>query len=320
MLGYTVRRILIAIPLIIFITILTFAFLKLAPGSSLDAMVRIPESGGGPPEKLVEYYNEKFHLDEPFYIQYWFWVSSIVQGDFGLRTSDFTPISRHLAQRLPLTMALSGMAIIISVVVGIPIGIISAVYRYSILDHFITFLAFSGISIPLFFSGYLLLFLFSLHLGWAPTGGTQSPFIENSLIDFLYHLWLPALTLSIVMLAAIVRFTRSSITEEFEKDYVRTARAKGARETIILFKHVLRNSSSAVITMISIRLPMLVGGAVIAESIFSWPGIGLLLRGSIMSRDFPTIATIVLLMALGVFVANLLVDLAYGWLNPKIRY
>lgn len=320
MLSFAIRRVLISIPMLLLITLLMFAFLKLAPGDPLDAMVKPMESGIGPPPKLIEYYKQKFHLGEPFYVQYWFWLSSVVQGDFGLRTTDFSPISKSLAQRLPLTAMLAGGAIVMAIIIGVPIGIISAVYRYSVLDHAVTFFAFTGISIPLFFSGFLMLFIFSLNLGIAPTGGVDSPFIENDTIDIIYHLWLPSLTLSIAMLAAIARFMRSSVIEEFNRDYARTARAKGVSEIIVLLKHVLRNSASAVATIISLRLPMLVGGAVIAESIFNWPGMGLLLRGSIMGRDYPTIVAIVLVMASAVLLSNLLVDLAYGWLNPRIRY
>lgn len=313
---YALRRILTSIPLLLVITALIFTLLQFTPGDPLDAYI--------PPDQVLsvqqrEIIKEQLGLDQPKPVQYVRWLGEAVQGNLGYRIKNGEPVSREIARRLPPTLLLMGLGVTLGVAFGVLFGVIAAVKRYTLLDNVLTLLAFLGISTPAFLAGLLGLYIFTLKLGWFPAGGYQTPG-DGSPLDILRHLILPALILSVTYVAVLMRYTRSSMLEVIFQDYVRTARAKGIREGRLISKHVLRNALIPVVTVIGANVANLIGGAVFLESIFSWPGTGQLYLDAIDARDYPMIMGITLVLAAVILLANLLTDLLYGLIDPRIRY
>ena len=313
---YALRRILTSLPLLLVITALIFTLLQFTPGDPLDAYI--------PPDQVLsvqqrEIIKGQLGLDQPKPVQYVRWLGEAVQGNLGYRIKNGEPVSREIARRLPPTLLLMGLGVTLGVVFGILFGVIAAVKRYTTLDNVLTFFAFLGISTPAFLAGLLGLYVFTLKLGWFPAGGYQTPG-DGSPLDILRHLLLPALILSITYVAVLMRYTRSSMLEVIFQDYVRTARAKGIGEAKLVSKHVLRNALIPVVTVIGANVANLIGGAVFLESIFSWPGTGQLYLDAIDSRDYPMIMGITLVLAAVILLANLITDLLYGLIDPRIRY
>jgi len=313
---YALRRILTSIPLLLVITALIFTLLQFTPGDPLDAYI--------PPDQVIsvqqrQIIKEELGLDQPKAVQYVRWLGQALQGNLGFRIKNGEPVSREIARRLPPTLLLMGLGVTLGVAFGVLFGVIAAVKRYTTLDNVLTFLAFLGISTPAFLAGLLGLYVFTLKLGWFPAGGYQTPG-DGSPLDILRHLLLPALILSITYVAVLMRYTRSSMLEVIFQDYVRTARAKGIGETKLISKHVLRNALIPVVTVIGANVANLIGGAVFLESIFSWPGTGQLYLDAIDSRDYPMIMGITLVLAAVILFANLITDLLYGLIDPRIRY
>ena len=323
---YILRRLVQMLPVLFGITVITFTFTELAPGDAVSAMILMDfETGAGGDEgSHAEKLREKYGLDQPAPIRYLQWMGGLFQGNLGVRIRSKIPVSEEIARRLPATLRLMAAAMVISVVLGIPLGIFSALKQYTPPDYALTFLAFIGISIPGFFAAIAAIYLFSLKFGWLPTSGYSSIGKDfgfwGTIADRLRYLALPALVLGLETTAGIMRYTRSSVLEVVRLDYVTVARSKGLSERVVIFRHTLRNALLPVITIIGLRLPSLFGGAIIIETIFNWPGMGILYLDGVATRDYPLIMGMVLVSALTIVASNLITDLTYGTIDPRIRY
>ena len=305
---YLLRRFYAMLIILVCVSAITFSLMHLVPGDSAQIIAekKYGEEVTGPTVELVR---REMGLDRPIVIQYFSWLGGILRGDFGESFSSGQPVWREIMTRLPVTAELALAALLVSLVIAIPVGIISAVKQYSLLDNASMVGALVGVSMPNFWLGLLLILFFSLHLDWLPVFGRGG----------LEHLVLPALTLGTGMAAVTTRLTRSSILEVLRQDYVRTARAKGLPEIVVMNRHVLKNSLIPVITVVGLQFGALLEGAVVVEVIFAWPGIGRLLYDSIFARDFPVIQGCVFIIAVMYVTVNLLVDISYAWLDPRIR-
>jgi peptide/nickel transport system permease protein len=317
MLTYLIRRIIISIPILLGITVIVFFFASLMPGDAVQAMISQETPMA---EDLIKLRRGQLGLDQPLIVQYTRWLGNLVQGNLGYSFQTGEPVAKMIADRMPATLRLMGTALLIAIVLGVALGVISALRQYSFLDYTLTLAGFSGISIPDFFLGMVLVYIFSLQLGWLPTGGISTRGEANTFTDSLRHLLLPAFALAIVRTATFMRYTRSSVLEVKNNDYVRTAHAKGVRDWVVTTRHILRNALIPIITVIGISLPLLFGGSVIIETIFQWPGIGLMFMNAITGRDSPVIMGYVLCSAVFVLASNLLTDVMYSWADPRIRY
>jgi len=314
---YIQRRLLISIPVLLMVTVLLFSLLQFTPGDPLDTYV--------PPDQPLpaaqrEALRHQLGLDKPAPLRYLYWLKESAQGNLGYRAKTFEPVSSAIRNRIGATMLLMGVAMTIGIALGILLGVIAAVKQYSLLDNILTVFAFLGVSFPVYLAGLLALYLFSLRVGWFPAGGIATPGEPFSLTDHLRHLVLPATIISINYVASTMRYTRSAMLEVLGLDYVRTARAKGLRENVVILRHALRNALLPIITIIGAYVPNLLSGAVFIESIFGWPGLGRLYLEGIEGRDYPLIMGMTLILAIVILIANLLTDVAYGLVDPRIRY
>ena len=313
---YTLRRLLTSVPLLLVITAIIFTMLQFTPGDPLDAYI--------PPDQVLtaqqrDSIKRQLGLDQPKPVQYLKWLGKAAQGDLGYRIKNGEPVGTEIARRLPPTLLLMGAGMGLGVLLGVLFGVIAAVKRYTPLDNALTLLAFLGISTPAFLAGLLGLYVFALKLRWFPVGGYQTPG-DGGVLDILSHLILPAAILSLLYIAILMRYTRSSVLDVINQEYVRTARAKGIADSRIVGKHVLRNALIPVVTVIGANVANLIGGAVFLESLFSWPGTGQLYLDAIDARDYPMIMGITLVLAATILLANLITDLLYGLIDPRIRY
>lgn len=333
MLNYIIRRILLLIPILLGVSLIVFIMISLVPG---DAAVYILGEHATP-ESLAKL-REELGLNDPLPVQYFNFLMDILRGDLGRSLISNELVSLELWSRFPATFELTVASMIIAVLIGIPVGILAATKQYSVFDTLTLFGALIGISMPIFWFGLMLIWFFSLKLGWLPPSGRISVGVELSTITNLYlldaflkgnwqafkdvlsHLILPAVALGTIPMAIIVRMTRSSILEVLKQDYIRTAYAKGLKPRVVIYKHVLKNALIPVVTTIGLQFGLLLGGAVLTETIFSWPGIGRLSYEAIMSRDYPVVQGAVLLLAFTFVLVNLLVDLSYAFFDPRIRY
>jgi peptide/nickel transport system permease protein len=317
MLNYIIRRVMIALPVLIGITIITFTAYSLAPGNPVDAMIdpKVPIS----PEALLER-KRALGLDQPIPVRYLIWLREAVQGNFGYSFRTNTPVFERITERLPATLQLTVTAFIISIVVGFPLGVISAVRQNSRLDIGLTFFALSGISMPTFFVALVAIWLFSLKLHLLPSFGLVDLDASNQLASRLWHLILPALVLGFEGIAGFLRYTRSSMLEVLNQDYIRTARAKGLRQQRVILRHGARNALMSVITIIGLRLPGLFAGAFIIESIFAWPGMGQLAIAAVGQRDYPVLMGLTLVSSTLILLSSLITDVAYVFVDPRIKF
>jgi peptide/nickel transport system permease protein len=315
---YILRRLLIAIPTIIVISFVVFAILALAP---TDPMAQFGADPRVPPE-VRERIRESMGLNDPWPVRYVKWVTSVARLDFGYSFMSRGPVMDLIGQRLPNTLAVVGVAYVIGVVLAVPIGMVSAIKRYSIFDHMSTTFAFIGFSVPTFFTGLLLIIIFSVKLHWLPFIYDSNLKITDlaSLGDQIKQSIMPITVLALFNTATIARYTRSEMLEHLPLDYVRTARSKGLKERFVVLRHVLRNSLIPVVTLVALGIPAVFGGAIVTEQIFRVPGIGELLVRSIGQGDTPVVAGILLIFAVLVVVFNLVADVLYGVLDPRIRY
>jgi peptide/nickel transport system permease protein len=314
---YIQRRLLITIPILIAITAIIFGMLQLTPGDPLDAYLP-PDVNLSVEQRAAARHD--LGLDRPAPVRYLYWLRETAKGDLGYRIKTGEPVGRVIKQRIIPTLSLMGSGLIIGIIAGVVLGVISAVKQYSFLDFILTILAFLGASTPAFFAGLLGLYVFSLRLGWFPAGGLATPGQPYSFWDHLYHLILPALMLSIFQVASIMRYTRSAMLGVLTQDYIRTAQAKGLSQRITIGSHALRNALIPIVTVVGATIPALVGGAVFLESIFSWPGMGTLYLDAIAGRDYPLIMGMTFIIATVILFANLITDLAYAFIDPRIRY
>ncbi len=318
MVSYIVRRVLIAIPILLGITVLVFLLLAIAPGDPVSAFIR-PELRTN--EEMRRIITERYGLDQPLPVRYFRWLGEALQGNLGYKTGGVgLPVLDTVIRGLGASVLLMGTALGIGIVVGIPLGVISALRQYSKLDYLLTGVAFLGISMPSFMLGLGGLYLFGLQLRIFPIGGMVTAGAPFSLPDLLAHLALPAIILGIGYVATLMRYTRSAMLEVLGSLYVTTADAKGLPPRIVVIRHALRNALVPIVTIIGLSLPDLVGGAVIIETVFSWPGLGLMMVEGVAGRDFPMIMGLSLVVAVTVLVANLLTDIVYAVADPRVRY
>jgi len=314
-LSYIIRRTMILIPVLIGITILNFIIINLAPGNPADLYVD-PNAT----EASIEARKESLGLNDPLPVQYMKWLGRLVQGDLGYSMTSFEPVAKLIGERLGPTLSLGILSLILSLLIAIPIGIISAVKQNSKFDYLATGMSFVGTSIPNFFLGLALIYIFAVNLNVLPTGGMQTLGSDGGLGDRIMHMILPATVLGISIAGRKVRYVRASMLDVLKQDYLRTARAKGLREFIVTNKHALRNALIPVITVIGMEIPLIFGGAIVTEQIFQWPGIGQLTLQSILSRDYATLMGLNLVAALVVLLANFMTDIAYSVADPRIKY
>lgn len=317
MFSYILRRLLVSIPILFGITLIVFFIASKMPGDAVLAMIssETPQA-----EDLIKLRRGLLGLDLPIHEQYGRWLGQLVQGKLGFSFQSGESVNAVIVARLPATLQLMGVALLLAIVLGVFLGVVSALKQYSWLDYTFTFLGFTGISIPDFFFGMVLVYVFAIQLKLFPTGGITTAGEVYSLGDNLRHLALPAFALGLVRTATFMRYTRASILEVMNNDYVRTARSKGLIEWVVITRHILRNGLIPIVTVIGLSLPVLFGGAVIIETIFQWPGIGLMFINAVTGRDSPVIMGYVLLSAIIVQASNLLTDIVYSWVDPRIRY
>ncbi|MCS7164582.1 MAG: ABC transporter permease [Thermodesulfovibrio sp.] len=321
MLSYLIKRLLLMIPILFGITLICFIVINLAPGS--PAMFQEELSPKASPE-AVQALKKLYGLDKPLHERYINWLKMVFTLDLGKSFVDGRKVEDKIKERLPITITLNLLSLIFIFIVAIPIGVYSALRPGSIFDRALTFFVFTGFSVPTFWLALLAMIVFGVNLGWLPISGIQSigvekmPFHER-VIDYIKHLILPVTIMSFSGLAGMSRYTRSSMLEVLNQDYIRTARAKGVPERVVIFRHALRNALLPVITLLGLSIPGLIGGSVIFESIFSIPGMGQLFYSSAMARDYPTIMGILLIGALLTLIGNLIADIAYFIVDPRIR-
>jgi peptide/nickel transport system permease protein len=331
-LRFVVRRLFLLIPILIGLSLLVFFWIRALPGSPAEALL----GERATPESIAQA-RDQYGLDDPLYVQYWRYVHTIGTGDLGTSIASHRPITEELRERFPATIELAFSAVLFATLLGVPLGFFAAKRYGGIFDHSSLFLSLIGVSIPIFFLAILLKWLFAVNLGWLPSVGRQDVLIDaehptnfyvldgivtgnwNAAWDAAKHLVLPALALATIPLAIIARITRASVLDVQNEDYVRTARAKGLAPRTVDRRHVLRNALLPVTTIIGLQVGLLLSGAILTETVFAFPGLGSWLQMAIENRDYPVLQGGILFVAIVVVVVNLLVDISYGLLNPRVR-
>jgi len=317
MINYILRRIFISIPVLLGITVIVFGMLQLAPGDPVAGMID-PTIGNFDAER-INTEREKLGLDQPLPVQFLFWLGRVVQGDLGYSLITQQPVSEMIGERLWPTLKLTISALLVSTVVGISVGILSAVKQYSLLDYLATFLSFVAVSLPGFFLALAMIYLFALQLDWLPTSGMGTLGQEASLWDSASYMVMPVAILGIGSAAPLVRYARSSMLEILNQDFMVLARAKGVREWASIIWHAFPNALIPLITVIGLRLPILFAGSVIVEQIFHWQGLGTLNIWAVLNQDYTVLMGLELIYAILVLGANLLTDIAYAVVDPRIK-
>ena len=315
---YLLKRLMIAVPSILGISVILFTVLALAPGDPFEELATNPNV---PPE-VRTMLRVKFGLDDPVYLRYFHWLAAMVHGDWGFSFASRIDVGQLIMQRLPTTLIIIGSAQILALLVAIPVGVYAATRPYSFFDQIASTFAFIGFSLPPFFTGLLLILVFSISLDWLP-------FVYRADLDVTGWRWIweqlrqsimPVSVLGLFLAASMTRYVRSSVLDVIRLDFVTTARAKGLGERVVITKHVVRNALIPVVTLVFLQLPALFGGAIVTEQIFRIPGIGSLLISAILSNDTPVVMAVTFVSAILVVVFNLIADILYGWLDPRISY
>ncbi len=305
MAQFLTRRLILSFFILLGVSFIVFIIMHMAPGDPVRVV-----AGLDAPAEVVEAIRREWGFDQPIHVQYIRWLRRAVLLDFGRSAITGETVAFSILSRLPNTIKLNLAAYAVALGIGVPLGILSALKQYSVLDHAGTVVALIGISMPSFWLGLLLIIVFSLNLGWFPSFGAGT----------LGHYVLPTMSLATAQVALLMRMSRSSMLEVMKKDYIRTARAKGLGERVVVYKHMFKNAAIPIVTVIGMRLAYVVGGSVIIESVFSWPGVGRLAINSLHSRDYFVTQGVVFMTALCIVVMNLLVDLSYAYLDPRVRY
>lgn len=316
MFRYILKRLLYAIPVFLGITFVIYTLINLAPGGPLSVLAASGEMSLSDLEAL----KISMGLDKPIVIRYFIWLGDLLHGDFGISYRTSQEVSLMISQRIMPSLMLTGTGILAAMLVGVPLGIISAYKPNSVWDHISTFISFIGASVPNFFLSLLLIYVLAVKLKWFPTSGMQSSGMSGNLLDLLHHLALPAFVCGIQPIGNYIKQTRSSVLEVLNEEYIKTARSKGLTNVVIVLKHAFRYALIPIVTTISLSIPFLIGGAVVTEQIFAWPGIGSLMITAITSRDYPVIMGVAVLICGVVLVANLILDLIYAALDPRIKF
>lgn len=310
---YILKRILIAIPVLIGITMIDYGIMCLA-GSPLE-MLQGPRIS----EAAVEAKAVALGLDKPVYIQYFVWLGQLLQGNMGYSIKSYQAVSAMIGSHLGPTLLLMGVSLVVGLLIAVPAGIYSAVHQYSAGDYMAVTFSFLGSSIPSFFLALLLIYLFTVKLGWLPSSGMSTLGTSGSFLDVARHMVMPVIVLAASIAGRNIRYIRSAMLEILQQDYLRTARAKGIGRFWVINKHALRNALVPIVTVVGMEIPVLFGGAVIVEQVFSWPGLGLMTMSAITSRDYPVIMGVCLLSAVVVLIANLVTDILYALADPTIQ-
>jgi peptide/nickel transport system permease protein len=313
---YVVRRLIQAIPLLLGISLISFGILKAVPGGPTAAYEGNPSFTDEDLRRL----EAAFGLDQPVHVQYLNWLTHFVQGDWGYSYSGGQPVLSLIFERLPNTLYLTVIAYLVILLIAIPVGVLTATRQYSWFDHIVTGSTFAFLSTPTFWLGLLLLLFFGLQLRWLPLGGIQTLGTDFSVLDRARHLVLPVATLALVQIGSYTRFLRASMLETIHQDFMRTARAKGLTERIVVLRHALKNAAIPLVTVAALDLPDLFAGALVTEQIFGWPGMGRLFWDSATRFDYPVLMGILAITSILIVLANLLADVVYGYLDPRIRY
>jgi peptide/nickel transport system permease protein len=330
---YIVKRLLQIIPVILGVTLIAFSLIHLAPGDPVRTML-----GQHATQQEIDETRAKYGLDQPLYVQYFIWLGDVLKGDLGRSILSHEQVTVEIASRFPNTIELAIAAMIFAILIGVVAGIISATKQYTVADYSVMGIALFGISMPVFWLGIMLMMIFGVFLGWLPIGGridlllpfnritglmvVDSIITGNgaALISVLRHLILPAIALGTIPMAIIARTTRSSMLEILRQDFIRTERAKGLSERKVIYKHAIRNAMVPVVTVIGLNFGLLLSGAILTETVFSWPGVGRLVVDSVYARDYPLVIGCILVFALVFVIVNLITDLLYTYIDPRIHY
>jgi peptide/nickel transport system permease protein len=315
MLTYIARRLLIIVPMAIGVSFLIYLALDLSPGDAVSRMMS-PERTVDPVK--LEALRRALGLDQPLLVRYWIWITNVLQGDFGRTLTGGVPIARLLSERLPATLELSGTALDLSTIFGSILGTISALRRGTVTDNALTVAGMVGVSIPEFFFGLVAILVFALNLQWLPVGGRLLP-SYTTYWDHLPNLVMPALVLSIMMTAGVMRYARSAMLDALSRDFIKSARSKGLPEWRVNLLHGFRVALTPVVVLIGFRLPMLIGGSVIIEQVFQWPGLGNLFVTAVRNKDLPVVMTVALLSVLLVLTVSLIIDVLTAIIDPRVR-
>ncbi len=314
MVKYIIKRILIAIPVLFGITVIDYLIMNLA-GSPLDML-----QGARISQEAVEARRIALGLDQPIYVQYLEWLRQLLRGNLGYSMKSHQAVSQMIRMYIGPTLLLMGVSLGVSLLIAIPAGIYSAVRQYSLGDYTLVSLSFLGTSVPGFFLALLCIYFFTIKLGWLPSSGMSTLGKDKDALDIIRHMIMPVLVLATSMAGTNIRYIRSAMLEILQKDYLRTAKAKGLGRFLVINKHALKNALIPVITIIGMQIPVLFGGAIIIEQVFSWPGLGLMTMNAIINRDYPVIMGVCLMSALVVLAANLITDILYALVDPTIQY
>jgi peptide/nickel transport system permease protein len=312
MTRYLVKRLLSVLPTLLLVSMLIFGLQQLLPGDPAKIL-----AGEEQDPNVVAYLTAKLHLDEPLPVRYGYWIAGVVQGDLGESVRTQLPVLSLILQKLPVTAELAFLAMCVAVLIGIPAGIASAVGRGTVWDYVANVFALWGLSTPNFWLGILMIMLFSVHLGWLPASGFVSP--TEDLMGNLASMAMPAFVLGNAIAAVLMRHTRSAMLQVMQSDYVRTARAKGLDERTVILKHALRNALTPIITLGALEFGTLLSGAVLTEQVFTIPGFGKLILDAVFNRDYAVVQGVVLFTATTYIMLNLMADMAYFWVNPRLR-
>jgi len=313
MLGFLARRLAATVPVLLFVAVFVFGMLRLTPGDPAAVL-----AGDNATPRQIEEIRAELGLDEPVWTQFAIYAARLLQGDLGVSYFFNRPVADLVAQRIEPTLSLALVTILVTVVVAVPLGTLAAYRHGSWLDRLVMGFSVAGFSIPVFVLGYLLIWIFAVELRWLPVQGFTS--IREGLWPFLERMILPASALSVIYIALIARIARASVLEVLGEDYVRTARAKGLAELPVVVRHALRNAAVPIVTVIGVGIALLIGGVVVTESVFNIPGLGRLTVDAVLARDYPTIQAVILLFSVLYVLINLLIDLTYLVLDPRIRY
>jgi peptide/nickel transport system permease protein len=314
---FIIRRLIQSLIVLVLVSIIVFLALRLLPGDPIRLIVTSSEAQSYTEEQIAQL-RHQFGLDRPLPVQYVSWVGGLFRGDMGVSIFTRTPVKDEIFRRLPITFHLGVITFIIGLIIGIPVGIISAIRRGKWLDQFVITMSNLGITIPTFWLGLLLMYFFGLYLKWLPIMGYTSPFEDWWLST--RQLIMPVFCLCVFPIASMARQTRSSMLEVMRQDYIRTAWAKGLKERVIIIRHALKNGLIPIITVAGMGIPMIVGGTVVIETVFNIPGMGRLAVASVQNQDYPYVQGIILIISTAVVMANLIVDVTYGWADPRIRF